>query len=82
LTPRAVSGQGTIFTATVNRHPYNPAVPLPYVIAIVELVEQGDLRLATNIVNCDPDDVIIGMPVRVIFEQHGQIFVPIFEPDR
>jgi uncharacterized protein len=81
LTPQATSGKGTIFSVTVNRHPYNPAVPLPYVIAIVELVEQADLRLITNIVNCDPDEATIGMPVRVLFEQHDNIFVPLFELD-
>jgi uncharacterized OB-fold protein len=82
LTPEAVSGTGTVFTFTVNRHPYNPAVPLPYVIAIVELPEQEGLRFMTNIVNCDPESVTIGMPVRVVFEDHGEIFVPVFEPDR
>jgi uncharacterized OB-fold protein len=81
LAPEAVSGKGTVFTFTVNRHPYNPAVPLPYVIAIVELPEQQDLRFMTNIVNCDPESVTIGMPVRVVFEDHGEIFVPVFEPD-
>ncbi len=40
LTMRSVSGRGTVFTYTVNHHPFNPAVPTPYVIAIVELVEQ------------------------------------------
>jgi uncharacterized protein len=79
---RPTSGLGSTFTFTVNRHPYNPAVPLPYVIAIVELDEQTDLRLMTNIVNCDPEDVLIGMPVRVVFEQHDDLFIPLFEPDR
>jgi len=81
LTPQPTSGKGTIFTFTVNRHPYNPAVPLPYVIAIVELVEQDDLRLITNIVNVDPEQLKIGVAVRVIFEQHGEVYVPLFEPD-
>ena len=82
LVPEAVSGKGTVFTFTVNRHPYNPAVPLPYVLAIVELVEQENLRFTTNIVDCVPESVEIGMPVRVAFEDHGEIFVPVFEPDR
>jgi uncharacterized OB-fold protein len=80
LNPEAVSGAGTVFTYTVNRHPYNPAVPPPYVIAIVELPEQVGLRFMTNIVNCEPEAVTIGMPVRVVFEDHGEIFVPLFEP--
>ena len=80
LQPEPVSGDGTVFTYTVNRHPYNPAVPPPYVIAIVELPEQEGLRFMTNIVNCDPESVTIGMQVRVVFEDHGEIFVPLFEP--
>jgi uncharacterized OB-fold protein len=81
LVAEATSGKGTVFTFTVNRHPYNPEVPLPYVIAIVELPEQADLRFTTNIVNCEPEEVEIGMPVRVCFEDHGEVFVPVFEPD-
>jgi len=81
LVPEAVSGKATVFTYTVNRHPYNPAVQPPYVIALVELAEQEGLRFMTNVVNCDPETVSIGMPVRVLFEDHGEIFVPVFEPD-
>ncbi|MBO0732307.1 MAG: OB-fold domain-containing protein, partial [Acidimicrobiaceae bacterium] len=60
----ALSGQGTVYTFTVNHHPFNPAVSLPYVIAVVELTEQADLRFTTNIVNCPPESVTVGMPVR------------------
>ena len=81
LAPEAVSGKGSVFTFTINRHPFNPAVPPPYVIAIVELAEQEGLRLMTNVVNLDPEQVTIGMPVHVVFEEHGEIFVPLFEPD-
>jgi uncharacterized OB-fold protein len=81
LVPETVSGKGSVFTFTINRHPFNPAVAPPYVIAIVELPEQVGLRFMTNIVSCEPDAVTIGMPVRVVFEEHGEIFVPLFEPD-
>ena len=64
LEARPVSGRGTVFTYTVNHQPFNPAVPLPYVIAIVELEEQADLRIATNIVDCEPDSVMSGFPSR------------------
>lgn len=84
LTSRAVSGDGTVFTYTVNRHPFNPAVPPPYVIAIIELTEQSDLRIAANIVECEPDSITVGMPVSVRFEEHpsadGAVFVPVFAP--
>ncbi len=80
LGPEPVSGLGTVFTFTINFHEYNPAVPPPYAIGIVELDEQPDLRLLTNVVNCEPDELQCGMPVRVLFEQHGDVFVPVFEP--
>ncbi len=80
LVPRPVTGRGTVFTFTVNHHPYNPEVPLPYVIAIVELDEQVGLRFTTNIVDCEVDDVHIGMAVEVTFAQAGEAWVPLFRP--
>jgi hypothetical protein len=74
------SGKGTVYTHTTNNHPYNPAVPVPYNISIVELAEQEGLRFTTNVVGCPPGDVHIGMSVRVQFEQHGEVFVPVFSP--
>ena len=73
-----------MFTYTINYQPFNPAVPVPYVIAIVELEEQADLRIATNIVDCEPDSVDVGLPVEVRFERHDvdddSVFVPVFAP--
>ena len=82
LEPVAVSGRGTVFTFTVNEQPFHPAVPTPYVVALVELDEQEGLRIPTNIVHCPVEDVAIGMQVQVTFEQHGEVFVPLFEPAR
>jgi uncharacterized OB-fold protein len=73
-----------VFTYTINYQQFNPAVPVPYVIAIVELDEQADLRIATNIVDCEPDSVYIGLPVEVRFERHDadgeSRFSPVFAP--
>ena len=79
---RPVSGRGTVFTYTVNSHPYHPEVPPPYVIAIVELDEQPDLRVVANLVDIEPDDAVvrIGLPVTVEFEDHGEHAVPVFRP--
>jgi len=78
--PEAVSGRGTIFALSVNHHPWKPGLPLPYLVALVELVEQADVRLVSNIVNCPLDSVSIGQPVRVVFERHDDIYLPLFEP--
>ena len=84
LAPEPVSGRGTVFTYTVNYQPFNPSVPVPYVIAIVQLDEQPELRIAANIVDCEPDSVCIGLPVAVRFERHDidneGVFVPVFAP--
>ena len=75
-----MSGRGTIFTFTVNAHQFHPDVPPPVVIAIVELVEQSDLRIPTNIVGAAADDLRCGLPVQVVFERNGEVYVPLFEP--
>jgi uncharacterized OB-fold protein len=84
LVAQPVSGLGTVFTYTINYQPFNPAVPVPYVIAIVQLDEQPDLRIASNIVDCEPDSVYIGLPVEVRFERHEadneSVYVPVFAP--
>jgi len=80
LTWELVSGRGTVFTFTVNHQPFNPELAVPYVIALVQLDEQADLRIPTNIVDCDPAAVVIGMPVTVQFEQQGEVFFPLFAP--
>jgi uncharacterized OB-fold protein len=79
LVARPVSGHGTVFTYTVNYHPYNPEIPVPYVIAIIELAEQSGLRLAANIVDCEPDSVTCGMPVDLRPEK-GAGGAPLFAP--
>lgn len=80
LTWSPVSGRGTVFTFTVNHQAFNPEVPVPYVVALVTLDEQDDLRLPTNIVGCDPGAVAIGMPVVVRFEEQDGVYFPLFAP--
>ena len=78
--PSPVSGRGRVYTYTVNRRAWSPGLEVPYVIAIVQLDEQPDLRLMTNIVACSADEVAIDMPVRVEFREQGEAFVPVFRP--
>ena len=76
-----VSGRATVATFTINHQPWYPGLDPPYVVAIVEIEEDPKVRLMTNIVGCPPDDVVIGMPVRVAFEQYADdVWLPFFEP--
>jgi uncharacterized OB-fold protein len=77
----ATSGKGHITTFSINYKKWVPELPDHYVLALVSIAEQEDVRLATNIVNCDPADVRFGMPVKVLFRQVEDIWVPFFEPD-
>jgi hypothetical protein len=81
LRPEAVSGRAVVHTYTINHQAWGfPDFDPPYVIAIVELPEQAGLRLTTNIYNCEPEDVTIGMPVQVVFDQYEDVWLPMFEP--
>lgn len=76
-----VSGCGFVESFTVNHKVWMPGLPESYVLALVRIAEQADVRLVTNIVGCDPEDVTFGMPVRVLFEQAEDLWIPLFEPD-
>lgn len=79
VSPRPVSGRATLFSYTVNHQPWAPGCEEPYVIALVEIEEQADVRLTTNLVGVEVDEVRIGMPLRVVFEDHDPVFLPLFE---
>jgi len=81
LAPEAVSGQATVTTYTINHQPWYPNFDPPYVIAIVEIDEQPDVRLTTNIVGCAPDDVHVGQRVHVVFDNYDDVWIPLFTPD-
>lgn len=76
----AASGRARVLTWTVNSHQFHPDIPAPNLIAIVTLDEQQDLRLATNLIACEPGEIRAGMPVEVRFEHHGEIYYPLFTP--
>jgi acetyl-CoA acetyltransferase/uncharacterized OB-fold protein len=76
----AVSGRGAIAGFTVNEQAWIPGFPPPYVIAIVAMEEDDRVRLTTNVVNCDPSDLFVGMKVQVVFEHADDVWVPLFEP--
>lgn len=78
--PSPVSGRARVASFTVNHQPWVPGLAVPFVFAAVELVEQAELHVFTNIVGCPVEEVRIGMAVEVLFERHGDIFLPMFQP--
>lgn len=80
LTPTSVSGRGTVHTFTVTHRPV-PGFDPPFVVTIVELEEQPGLRMVSNLIGLEPDDVRIGMPVEVAFQPAAEdVWLPVFRP--
>lgn len=80
LAYEVTSGKGTVYSYVVNHHPWRPGLSEPYVVALIELDDQPNLRLTSNVVGCVPGDVTIGMRVCVRFVEQGECWVPLFEP--
>lgn len=78
--PEPASGRATVAAFTVNAHPWLPGFPPPYVVALVELEDEPDVRLTTNIVDCPVEMVSVGMPVEVCFEEREDVWLPLFRP--
>jgi uncharacterized protein len=78
-----LSGRGTIYSFIIVHRPQHPAFfgDVPYNVAIVTL-EEG-IRLHTNIVECAPEALRIGLPVEVVFEKvSDEVSLPKFRPRR
>ncbi len=83
LRPEQVSGRGVLDTFTIPLQPYHPyfAARVPYVLGVVELAEQRHLKLVTNVVDCPPEEVTVGMPLQVVFRQVAPgLTLPLFAP--
>jgi len=76
-----ISGRGSVYTWTVFHQAYHPAYKddIPYAVVAVEL-EEGP-RMITNLVNCGTEDIKMGMPVEVVFDDvTGEVSLPKFRP--
>ena len=78
--PVAVSGKGKVKSYTVNHQPWLPGLDEPFVFAVVELDEQPELYVFSNIL-APVDAVTSRMRVKVCFEHHEDVWLPMFEPD-
>lgn len=79
LSPTAVPGTGVIASCTVNYQKWHPGLEPPYVIARVAIDGAPGVFFTTNIVGCPPEAVSIDDPVKVVFEQQQDVWLPFFE---
>lgn len=85
LSPEAewqpISGKAAVYSFIIVHQRYDPsfADDLPYNVAIVEL-DEGP-RLVTNIVGCRNEDIRVGMPLTITYEDVTEEFtLPKFRP--
>jgi uncharacterized protein len=66
---REASGEGTVHAVSVQHRPGPGRDPEagPYAVALIELAE--GVRMMSNVVGCPPDEVVVGMPVRVTWHE-------------
>ena len=73
------TGRGEVYSYVVYHYPAVPPFEVPYVVALVELEEA--VRIVSNLVGVEPDEVAIGMPVEVTFEAvDEELTLPLFRP--
>jgi len=62
-------GRGTVFTWTVATRAMHPAfqADVPYAAVVIEMAE--GVRLLSQVVDCPSDELAIGMPVEVVFDE-------------
>ena len=71
LDPTTVSGRGTVYSWSVMHYGGNPGFEdkLPFVVLVVELEEQPGLITIGNLIDAEPSDLAIGIPMEVCFER-------------
>jgi uncharacterized protein len=79
LSPEVVSGRATLVAATCNMQQWIPGSD-PYLLGLVAIDEQDDVRLTTNLVDVEVEDVQIGMALEVTFEHDDDVYLPLFRP--
>ncbi|MDB5715696.1 MAG: DNA-binding protein [Sphingomonadales bacterium] len=78
VTPRAASGTGIIHSYTVNHQPWLPNLPVPYILAVVDLDNEPGVRLTAELLDVQPDSVGIGQKVKVAFLPVEDVWIPQF----
>ncbi len=78
----ALSGKGKVYSYVTYHRAWRPDYQdkVPYDVSLIELDE--GVRMVSNVIDCPPDDVRIGMPVEVVYEDFEEYTLPKFRPVR
>ena len=77
------SGDATLYSYVINHRPA-PGFEeeTPYAIAVVQLAEGPRMMTSLGGVPATPEDLVLDMPLRVAFQQRGEVAVPSSAPRR
>jgi hypothetical protein len=67
-----------VYSWTIAYRPQTEAFTVPYAPVIVNLNE--GFQMLSNIIDCDTNDLAVGMRVQVEFREVGQMTLPYFRP--
>nr|WP_281394898.1 OB-fold domain-containing protein [Xanthobacter tagetidis] len=74
---RAVPGTGTVFSFTVCHYPAHASLKdvVPYNVSVVLLDGTDDIRIVSNVIDAEPDEIAIGMRVALAWDEvaDGQV---------
>ena len=75
-----LSGRGKVYSHVTYHRAWDPAYQdkVPYNVSLVE-TDEG-VRMVSNVVNCRPEEVFIGMAVEVVYEDFEDYTLPKFRP--
>lgn len=72
------AGKGKVYSWTVAWRPQAPEFKTPYAAAIIDLDE--GYQMISNVVQCEVENLHVGMDVTVTFQKIGDITMPYFRP--
>ena len=76
-----VAGRGEVYTYTIVHRPIAAGQELPYIIAVIALEDAGGVRMISNLVGLDPDELEIGLAVELVWEDmSAELAIPRFRP--
>ena len=80
---RTLNGRGSVYSYTIVERGVFPGMQahLPYVPAVIELEGAPGVRLISNVVDVDTENIAVGLAVAVVWDDHSNgVAVPRFAP--
>ncbi len=78
----AVSGRAIAIAISENHQPWLPGHEPPYMLAYLALADAPHVRLTSNLIDFEPDELIEGIEVEARFIQREDVRIPQFAPVR